>query len=871
MEQSSLQKLTYNPSEMEKKALSLWQKEGVYKYDKNRSRQETFSIDTPPPTVSGSLHLGHMFSYSQTDVIARYQRMKGMNVFYPMGWDDNGLPTERRVQNVYGIQCSLEIPYDPAYQATKKEGKKNLKAEDISRENFIEVCNELTLEDEKVFKNLFMNLGLSVDWNLEYSTINDLSRKIAQRSFLDLFEKKLAYTQEAPIMWDLDFKTAVAQAEGEDREIAGHYYDIEFAVSSGKSENENDAKFTISTTRPELLMGCVAVVAHPDDERYKSFFGKKAKTPLFNVEVPILPALHADPEKGTGILMVCTFGDANDVDWWKQQKNLPLRQVFDAAGHIESIEFGTEKFPSLDAVKANKYMEELKGLYMKAAAKKIVEFLQAENLLKGEIRPTKRFAKFYEKGQRPLEYLSSRQWFVRLLHQKEEFLNRGKEISWLPEHMKNRFDNWVKGLSADWCIGRQRFFGVPFPVWYPIDGEGKVQYHKPIVASQEDLPLDPLNSVPVGYTESQRNEKNGFKADTDVMDTWATSSLTPQIGGRWGEEGSYFENIYPFDFRPQSHEIIRTWAFYTVAKSHFHEDKLPWRNIAISGWILDPDRKKMSKSKGNVVTPEKYLEDYGADAFRYWALRAKLGVDTAFDENQFKIGRKLCNKIFNATKFVLMQLENATSKVGYDVEKIVVGTDRLWLDELSFCIEDATKAFEKFDYSSALMRIESTFWNFCDYYIELVKVRSYQGQQEEKVSAEESLKYSLDVFNRLFAPFMPFLMEEIFHWRQEFLSETFDVPSIHLMKWPLSEEREMQDYSFDLIKEISSAIRAQKTKEQKGMKTEVSLLKLALLKNEIPSFELAREDLMSSGGVKKVELSEAKSLEERKIEVTLLG
>ncbi|NMC62136.1 MAG: valine--tRNA ligase, partial [SAR324 cluster bacterium] len=479
----------YRHREVESKWAQLWEEKGTYKWDPSRPKEETFIIDTPPPTVSGSLHVGHVFSYTQTDVIARYQRMKGMNVFYPIGWDDNGLPTERRVQNYYSIRCDPSLPYDPEWKPIKTDDKKSA-VKLVSRKNFIEACATLTEEDEKAFEALWRRLSLSFDWSQQYATISKHAIRASQYSFLDLVKKGELYNIEAPTLWDTDFQTAIAQAELEDRDVHGAFYNLRFDVEEG-------GHFTIATTRPELLAACIAVVAHPDDERYQAFFGKTALTPLFSAPVPICASEHAEPDKGSGIMMVCTFGDMAYVAWWKQSK-LPIRQIIDRNGKIIPIRFGEAPFESRNPSKANRAFAQLINLKIQQAQKKIVELLAEEasaadeksKALQGEPKPLTHAVKFFEKGERPLEIVTSRQWFIRILDHKKEFLEQGRKVKWHPSHMLSRYENWVEGLNQDWCISRQRFFGVAIPVWYPISESGAVQYEKPIYPEESELPVD---------------------------------------------------------------------------------------------------------------------------------------------------------------------------------------------------------------------------------------------------------------------------------------------------------------------------------------------------------------------------------------------
>ncbi len=764
----------FEAERIEKELDARWQSSGMFAYDATRSREETFVVDTPPPTVSGSLHMGHVFSYTHTDIIVRYQRMRGKNIFYPMGWDDNGLPTERRVQNYFHVRCDVHAPYEkdlklePATDAQRKERPRI-----VSRQNFIELCAQVTHEDEVAFMGLFKRIGLSVDWAQTYATIDARCRKLAQQSFLDLFNKGHVYSVEAPTMWDIDFQTAVAQAEVEDREQPGAYHHVAFQMADGSGE------FVIATTRPELLAACVGVAAHPSDKRYQALFGKKAVTPLFGVEVPIFATELADPEKGTGILMVCTFGDQTDVKWWREEK-LQLRQIIGRDGRLMPIEFGKTGWESRDAGAANAMYGELIGKTVSTARKLVVEALgkpdgQGRAPLREAPKPIQHAVKFFEKGDRPLELITTRQWFVRLLDKKEDLIGKGDAIKWHPDFMRLRYRNWTENLNLDWCVSRQRFFGVPFPVWYKLDEKGMVNYDQPIVAPAEMMPVDPMVHVPTGFSEDQRGKPGGFIGESDVFDTWFTSSLSPQIGSHWLADNKRHASLFPADIRPQSHEIIRTWAFYTIAKAMLHENTIPWRHVVISGWILDPDRKKMSKSKGNVVTPMHLLDNYTSDGVRYWAAGARLGMDTAFDENVLKLGKRLVTKVYNAAKFVLSQ----EGELGEICEEL----DRAFLHKLATLVDEVTGKLDEFDFAHALMVTEKFFWgSFTDTYLELVKLRARDvANVKAQASAVSALRLGLNVLLRLLAPVLPYVCEEVWGW--VFAGDTGHA-SIHTAPWP---------------------------------------------------------------------------------------
>jgi len=771
----------YDAEDTELRWRDAWTGQDLYDWDPSRGRDETFVIDTPPPTVSGSLHLGHIFSYSHQDFVARYQRMRGKNIFFPIGWDDNGLPTERRVQNLLNVRCEPGVPYDPNLKVERVDGKPKDPPRAISRKNFVELCDIVVKDDEKIFKSLWTRMGMSYDWSQEYATINAHCRRISQLSFLALLDKNEVYQDERPVLWDVDFKTAVAQAELTDKERPSAYHHLNFRVDG------TDTNLVIATTRPELLPACVAVVVHPEDERYKSFVGKRAVTPLFHVPVPIFADTKADPEKGTGVVMVCTFGDQTDVEWWTQFK-LPLRQVLDRAGCLRPVIFGETGWESANAAEANAVYAQLQGKYSKQAQKTIIEIAEATpGVIAAPKKDIVHAVKFFEKGDRPLELIPARQWYTRIMDKKEALLEQGRKIGWHPDYMRKRYEHWVEGLNQDWCLSRQRYFGVPIPVWYKLDANGEILHEQRIVPARGQLPVDPLADAPAGYREEQRGKPNGFTGDPDVFDTWATSSLTPQIASGWLDEPERHRKLFPMDIRPQAHEIIRTWAFYTIVKAYLHEREIPWKNIILSGWILDPERKKMSKSQGNVVTPEPLITQFGADAVRYWAGRARLGVDTALDEQVFKVGKRLCTKLFNASKFVIERF-TGIDPASLGPEQITCESDRAAIAQLRPLIRRATAAFDEFDYAQALQLTEEFFWaTFCDNYIELAKPRTYdEGLTEGKLSAAATLRVIHRALVRMLAPFLPFLAEEIWHWT--YSADAGMHASVHRSPWPTVDE-----------------------------------------------------------------------------------
>ncbi|GIH28196.1 valine--tRNA ligase [Acrocarpospora phusangensis] len=795
-----------------------WEADGTYRFDRTRTREQIYSIDTPPPTVSGSLHVGHVFSYTHTDLIARYKRMRGREVFYPMGWDDNGLPTERRVQNHFGVRCDPSVPYDPEFAPPDKPGKQQVP---ISRRNFIELCERLTVEDEKAFEALWRRLGLSVDWSHTYATIDDNARAASQRAFLRNLARGEAYLAEAPTLWDVTFRTAVAQAELEDRDWPGAFHRIGFHLTPEQQAQGFAERVWIETTRPELIPACVALVAHPDDERYRPLFGSTVRTPVFGVEVPVLAHHLAEPDKGSGIAMICTFGDVTDVTWWREL-DLPTRAIIGWDGRLMA--------EAPEGVPAEPY-KELAGKTAHSARERLVQMLRETGDLDGEPRGVHRPVKFYEKGDRPLEIVTTRQWYVRNGGRDEklrwQLLDRGKELTWHPAHMRVRYDNWVTGLNGDWLISRQRFFGVPIPVWYQLDSEGEPIYEAPITPPESMLPVDPSSDAPPGFSEARRGQPYGFAGDPDVMDTWATSSLTPQIAAGWERDEDLFQRVFPMDLRPQAHEIIRTWLFSTVLRAHQEHGTLPWAHAAISGWILDPDRKKMSKSVGNVITPMGLLEEYGSDAVRYWAANGRSGTDTTFDTGQIKIGRRLAIKILNAAKFIL--------GFGEQDGPVTAPVDLSMLAALDVLVGEATDAFEAYDYTRALERTERFFWQFCDDYLELVKARAYEGD----ASAVAALRHALDVLLRLFAPFLPFVAEEVWSWWRP--------GSVHRADWPAPAGRDGDPAVLEAVAEVLRQVRKAKSGAKLSMRAEIARLEVTGAEAEL--VRLAQDDLCAAGNV----------------------
>ncbi|MGA8978690.1 MAG: valine--tRNA ligase [Pedococcus sp.] len=818
----------------------VWREQGTYAFDRatahERGRGAVFSIDTPPPTASGSLHMGHVFSYTHTDCMARYKRMAGFEVFYPIGWDDNGLPTEKRVQNYYGVRGDATLPYDEDFEPPHRGDAKSLKAADalpISRQNFIELCDELTVKDEEAFESLFRRMGFSLDWGISYRTIDDYSRATAQQAFLRNLARGEAYQSEAPGLWDVTFQTAVAQAELEARDYPGAYHRVAFHGADGPIH--------IETTRPELIPSVVALIAHPDDERYAALFGTTVTSPLFGVEVPVVAHPAAEPDKGAGIAMCCTFGDLTDVLWWRELQ-LPTRSVITRSGRIQ------QEVPEWVAGGPGEalFADQVAGRTTFGAREAIVAALRESGDLEGEPTATQRKANFYERGEKPLEIVTSRQWYIRNggrdRELNAEFVERGRQVEFHPAFMQARYENWVSGLNGDWLVSRQRFFGVPIPVWYPLDDAGDPVHDKPLVPSEDELPVDPAAQAPSGYDEAQRGEPGGFVGDPDIMDTWATSSLTPQIAGRWRDDPELFADVFPMDVRPQGHDIIRTWLFSTMVRSHLEFDSVPWHHAALSGWILDPDRKKMSKSKGNVVTPEDVVKEHSADAVRYWAASGRLGADAAYDTGQMKVGRRLAIKVLNATKFAL-----SFGEVEGDLGAAVTNPlDVAMLAELRDVVGKATAGFESWDHTRALETAETFFWRFCDDYLELVKDRAYGGQGEPgAASARAALRIALDVQLRLLAPFLPYVTEEVWSWWHE--------GSVHRAAWPTVDDVAAgaggDATVLTAVGEALAGVRKAKSEAKVGMRAEVASLVLAGPTEWVARVQQVEADLRAAGRI----------------------
>ncbi len=777
--------------EIEAKWQKKWETDKVYDFDSKRDGS-IYSIDTPPPTVSGKMHLGHAFSYTQADFIARFKRMQGFNVFYPFGFDDNGLATERLV-----------------------EKSKKIRAKDFTRDEFIKICLEETKKFEKTMLNDFEQLGLSVDWSLLYRTIDELARKTSQKSFLEIYKKERAYRKEAPSMWCPKCETAIAQAELEDVELDSVFNDIVFKID-GKD-------VVISTTRPELLSSCVAVFIHPTDKRKKELLGKKAIVPLFGFEVTVLEDERVDPEKGTGVVMCCTFGDQTDMEWYFAH-NLPLKMSFTRDGRMTEL--------------AGKYA----GMKIKEARKEIIQDLKDAGLLL-EQKPIRHAVKVHERCKTEIEIMNTKQWFIKYLDLKEEFLKKGNGLQWHPKHMKVRYDNWIKGLQWDWSISRQRFFGIPFPVWYCKEcGET-------ILASEEQLPIDPIEKKPL-IEKCPKCGCKEFIPEKDVLDTWATSSLTPQINSKWATDKDFHKKLYPMSLRPQAHDIITLWAFNTIVKGYFHSGTLPWKDIMVSGHALDAKGRKMSKSLGNAIDPVEMIQKYSADMLRYWAAAGSLGEDLPFQEKEFISGKKFLTKLANATKFVTMQTKGV--KLSEFNKNDLREIDKWILSRFSKVKKEATNSLEKYEFSKALGGVRNFFWlEFADFYIEEVKHRVYAEKETNETKAAKIVLVKIfSEMIKLLAPFVPHITEEIF---QENFKDQLTTKSVHLEKWPEIEENlinEEAEKLGEITKKIITAIRKYKSENALAMNAELEKVKVLI--NETIEFEKIEEDIKQTMKIKEI-------------------
>ncbi|MBI2134363.1 valine--tRNA ligase [Candidatus Woesearchaeota archaeon] len=796
----------YNANESEEKWLKYWEKEKVYLFNPD-SKEEAYSIDTPPPTVSGKMHLGHSFSYSQQDFVARFQRMIGKNVFYPFGTDDNGLATERMIEKM-----------------------KNVKGQKMERKDFVNLCLKTLEEIRPDFVYDWKRIGVSADYSIFYTTINEHSQRISQRSFIDLYKKDRIYRKRAPFVWCPECQTAIAQVEMKDSERDSRLVYMKFDTDVGK-------QITIATTRPELLPACVAIHIHPDDKRFNKLIGKKAKIPFSDREVKITANKDVDMEFGSGIVYHCTYGDMDDVKWLEELKIEPI-EILNKDGILNE--------------KAGKF----KGLHVKKAREAVIKALEEENRIE-KIEPIHHVVNVHERCETDIEILNTDQWFIKYLDLKADFIKYGRKIKWYPDHMRARYENWIEGLKWDWNISRQRHFGVPIPVWYCR------KCNEIIVAEEKQLPVDPLADKPLKSCKCGSNE---FIGEKDVLDTWATSSLTPDIAIELFKDKAVYKKLLPMDLRPQAHDIITFWLFNTVVKSYFHHQSIPWKSTMISGWALDPHGKKMSKSKGNVVDPREMIKKYSADALRFWAAGSRLGDDLPFQEKDLITGTKFATKIWNASKFTFMHLSDYKSEKPKKLEIIDI-----WiLSKLSKLIKESTENFMNYEYSHTKLEADKFFWHmFCDNYLEIVKDRVYNVEKRGKngkLSGQYTLYHTLLSIMKLMAPITPFITEELY---QQYFKKYEKAKSIHLSKWP----------SFDMVDEeaekageffvfVLQQVRKAKSEQNLSLKKPVKRI-LAKGKITLEQFNAIKDDLKATTTAEEIEFEQLPENNEMDYEVVV--
>ncbi len=749
----------YDFKQTEKEMQNFWKENSIYDFD-FESQKEIYSIDTPPPTVSGSLHIGHIFSYTQAEMIARFKRMQGYNVFYPFGFDDNGLPTERLVEKEEGVI-----------------------AKNLPRSEFIKRCVMTSAKYEKEFKDLWQSMGFSVDWSLQYETINPMAQRISQKSFIRLLKDGKAYMKESPVLWCTECQTSIAQAELETIEKDTDFNFIKFKI--------DEEELIVATTRPELLYGCVCLFVNPEDGRYKRYIGKKAIVPLYNYEIPVLADEKADICKGTGVVMCATFGDSTDAEWYEIHK-LPHRKVILPDGTID------ESVPLIG------------GMKVLTARRHITDILFERGILL-ESKSIKHTIAVHERCGKEIEIMLSKQWYIDILTNKEMFLKAADNINWYPEHMKNRYTSWVENLKWDWCISRQRYFGVPFPIWY-CKNCGKVA-----VADEELLPVNPFETKPGNPCSCGCDE---FIPESSVFDTWDTSSVTPQINAKWCEQNDISDKILPMNLRTQAHEIIRTWAFYTIVKSLYHTEKIPWRDIMVCGFVLAKKGVKISKSKSNSeLSPKLLIETHSADAIRYWAANSKLGTDTFFSIDELGIAKRFITKLWNAAKFSISHLQDI--KTDADMELMPV--DRWIIERCKQTAINARRYFEQYEIGSARHEIDEFFWkDLCDYYLEIVKERLYQPEvhgYKERQSAQHALYYCMLNVLKLYAVYVPHITEYIY---QEFFRQFESSISIHNLCWETNESVDNEMILFgEKLKNVIAETRKYKSENAMSIKTEI--------------------------------------------------
>ena len=755
----------YDARTWEKKMQEFWEQEGIYRFNPN-SDKPIYSIDTPPPTVSGNLHIGHLFSYTQAEIMARYKRMQGYEVFYPFGFDDNGLPTERLVERELGVQ-----------------------AKDMPRDAFRNQCIAVAERYENEFQELWKSLGFSVDWSLCYETIGPLARKISQRCFLELVEKGKAYQKESPVLWCPHCQTSIAQAELGTKETETVFYTLRFAGEEGD--------IPVATTRPELLFGCGCLLVHPDDPRYQSQIGRQAWVPLYNRAIPVYADEGVSMETGSGAVMCATFGDRTDVDWFARY-DLPYRRTIMPDGRLD---------PEIPYIG---------NMPIRKARAKVVNLLEEQGVLLASA-PQRHMVAIHERCGKETEILLSKQWYIDILTQKQHFLEAADRIQWHPAHMKERYRSWVENLKWDWCISRQRYFGVPFPIWYCS------KCGRPIFADPSQLPVDPTCDAPLhgcacgGVT---------YIPETSVLDTWATSSISGLINSHYQEPEYRGRQLLPMGMRAQAHEIIRTWAFYSIVRSLYHTGDIPWRDIMVSGFVLAKKGEKFSKSKQNATTsPSTLIQQHSADALRYWSAASKLGTDTFFAQEDLAGAKRFLTKLWNAARFVLERLE------GYEPaeeQPPLMPIDGWILAKLASTAEQAKKELEDYEIGAARQILDGFFWNdFCGDYLELVKERIYQPEQYgEKASGsgQYALYHSFLGIIKLYAIYVPHITEYLY---QHYYRKREGYFSLHQHCWNFTRQQNSELLEFgtqlqDCIRDI------RKYKSVRGL----------ALKSELDSWEL---------------------------------
>lgn len=787
----------YDAQRIEQEMQLFWEENKVYKYD-SQSNKATYSIDTPPPTISGKLHIGHIFSYTQAEMIARYKRMSGYNIFYPFGFDDNGLPTERLVE---------------------KEQK--VKAKDLPRTKMRERCTNAARKYEDEFKSLWQSMGFSVDWDLQYETNNESTMRISQRLFLELVRKEKAYLKESPVLWCTECQTSIAQAELETAETKTYFNYIPFQVDG--------EQLLVATTRPELLYGVVCLFINGKDERFKKYIGRTAISPLYEQEIPILEDEAVDLEKGTGIVMCATFGDATDASWFEKY-HLPYKKVILPDGTIDA------KVPYIG------------GMHVAKARQTMIEKLKERGLLIKQEAINHNIA-VHERCGKPTEIIPSKQWYIDILTDKARYLQAADEINWYPESMKNRYIAWVKNLKWDWCVSRQRYFGVPIPIWY-CKACGKV-----ILAEEEQLPVNPLETKPVKACSCGCQE---FIPEAAVMDTWATSSISPFINKRWEEAAERKELRIPMGLRTQAHEIIRTWAFYTIVRSLYHTGTLPWQDIMISGFVLAKKGEKISKSKNNgKLEPTTIIKNHSADAIRYWAANARLGTDIFFQEEDLMPSKRLMNKLWNASKFAIMHLQDFDKHLLTQESKIqLLAVDAWMIEKTNQTIEKARKFLDQYEVGLARHEVDDLFWkDFCDDYLEIIKDRLYKPEihgEKQRQSGQYGLYYTLLQILKLYAIYIPHETEYIY---QSFFRQYEQVTSLHQLQW---QERKTANNTLlafgEALKEVVGEIRKYKSEYNLSMKAELECFEITTKAQLMPYFVEAIQDLKACGNIKELKL-----------------